>query len=78
MPPTKGLYKGESKGELAVQVIVLQADKPTNAEVELVFPSQDDVWTETPRDEKRDEKARSAVLATRLGSGLALSRERSH
>ena len=52
VPPTKGLYKGESKGELAVQVIVLQADKPTNAEVELVFPSQDDEWTETPRDER--------------------------
>ena len=52
VPPTKGLYKGESKGELAVQVIVLQADKPTNSEVELVFPSQDDEWTETPRNER--------------------------
>ena len=52
VPPTKGLYKGESKGELAVQVIVLQTGKPTNAEVELVFPSQDDEWTETPRDER--------------------------
>ena len=52
VPPTKGLYKGESKGELAVQVIVLQTDKPTNAEVELVIPSQDDEWTETPRDDR--------------------------
>ena len=48
VPPTKGLYKGESKGELAVQVIVLPTDKPTNPEVELVFPSQDDHWALTP------------------------------
>lgn len=44
VPPTKGVYKGESKGELAVQVIVIPTDKPTNPEVELVFPSQDDDW----------------------------------
>ncbi len=52
VPPTKGLYKGESKGELAVQVIVLPTDKPANPEVELVFPSQDDEWTEAPADER--------------------------
>jgi transglutaminase-like putative cysteine protease len=52
VPPTKGLYKGESKGELAVQVIVLSTDKPANPEVELVFPSQDDEWTEVPADER--------------------------
>lgn len=52
VPPTKGLYKGDSKGELAVQVIVLPTDKPANPEVELVFPSQDDEWTEAPPDER--------------------------
>ena len=48
VPPTKGLYKGDSRGELAVQVIVLPTDKPANPEVELVFPSQDDQWVVTP------------------------------
>ncbi len=52
VPPTKGLYKGESKGELAVQVIVLPTDKPANPEIELVLPSQDDEWTEAPHDER--------------------------
>jgi len=48
VPPTKGIYQGESKGELAVQVIVLASDKPSNPEVELVLPSQDDEWIVAP------------------------------
>ncbi len=60
VPPTKGVYRGESKGELAVQVIVLPTDKPANPEVELVFPSQDDKWVVAPVPKRSEVEAAQA------------------
>mgnify|MGYP002783781726 CR=1 FL=1 len=41
VPPTKGVYRGESRGELSVHVQVTPTEGPTSLEAEFNFPIQD-------------------------------------
>lgn len=41
VPPTKGVYRGEAKGELSVHVQVTPTEAPTSLEAEFNFPIQD-------------------------------------
>jgi transglutaminase-like putative cysteine protease len=44
VPPTKGVYKGDGRGELQVHVLVKPIDGPTKPELEFTFPIIEE-WT---------------------------------
>lgn len=47
VPPTKGVYKGESRGELTVQVRVIPADAPERSDTEYTF-AVTETWLDQP------------------------------
>jgi transglutaminase-like putative cysteine protease len=47
VPPTKGVYKGDTRGELAVQVKVIPAEKPSPSDAEYSFGVAEN-WLEQP------------------------------
>jgi transglutaminase-like putative cysteine protease len=53
VPPTKGIYKGDSRGELNVQVQVIPTEAPSQAEVpDFAIPNSED-WLELPGEEPK-------------------------
>jgi transglutaminase-like putative cysteine protease len=47
VPPTKGVYKGDARGELSVQVKVIPAEAPSPADAEYTFAVAEN-WLEEP------------------------------
>lgn len=47
VPPTKGVYKGDVRGELSVQVKVIPAEKPSPADAEYTFGVAEN-WLDEP------------------------------
>ena len=47
VPPTKGVYKGDVRGELTVQVRVIPADAPEHSDNEYTF-AVTEAWLDQP------------------------------
>jgi transglutaminase-like putative cysteine protease len=45
VPPTKGVYKGDSRGELSVHVMVTPTEAPSTPDIEFALPAREQ-WTE--------------------------------
>lgn len=63
VPPTKGIYKGDSRGELSVQVMVVPTEAPQTGEpVDFAMPNTED-WLAMPGEEERPEPSMAGYRA---------------